>query len=160
MKLYLISAFDEDKNIGFKNNLPWKIKEDLLIFKKLTENNIVIMGKNTFISLKKPLKNRINIVLSSDNSFKIIGGIYHFQTLEESLAYCEKINLDKKVFIIGGRYLYEYCLGKNIIDYMYISKIKGVFSGDVKFPEFNILNWNLVSSEEYENFSLCLYQRI
>ena len=63
----LILATDKNGGIGYKNRLPWpSLKKDMEKFKSLTSNNICIMGSNTWNSLpKKPLPNRINVVLSS-----------------------------------------------------------------------------------------------
>jgi dihydrofolate reductase len=62
----LILACDPKGGIGYKNKLPWdKIQGDLPRFKRLTENGIVVMGRNTWESLpKKPLPNRVNVVIS------------------------------------------------------------------------------------------------
>jgi dihydrofolate reductase len=160
MNLYLIAAFDEDRNIGFKNKLPWNIKEEMCSFKRLTENNIVIMGKNTYRSLNNPLKNRMNLVISSESKLKQENGIYCFEDVVSALNYCKKINLNKKIFIIGGKMLYEYCLKNNLIKYMYISKIKGVYEGDTKFPEFKENDWTHSVVESYKEFDLCLYQKV
>jgi len=64
----LIVACDPNGGIGYKNKLPWtKIQGDLPRFKQLTQNKIVVMGRNTWDSLpKKPLPNRINYILTSD----------------------------------------------------------------------------------------------
>ncbi len=67
MKSSIILASALNGCIGINNSLPWNLPEDLKRFKKITsagDNNIVIMGKNTFLSLKKPLPNRINYVIS------------------------------------------------------------------------------------------------
>lgn len=66
MKIKLIVAFDKKYNIGKNNKLLWNIKEDLQLFKQFTENQIVVMGRNTYDSIGKPLPNRINIVLSNN----------------------------------------------------------------------------------------------
>ena len=62
--LEVIFACNEDGLIGQNNSIPWKISQDLKFFKLTTENHVVIMGRKTFESLGKPLKNRINIVVS------------------------------------------------------------------------------------------------
>ena len=64
MKIKLITAYDKNKLIGVDNKLPWDLPEDLKHFKKSTLNKTIIMGKNTYLSLKKPLPNRVNIVIS------------------------------------------------------------------------------------------------
>ena len=65
----IIVASCKNLGIGFKNNLPWKLKNELKYFKKLTignGNNAIIMGSNTWFSLpKSPLPNRFNCVLST-----------------------------------------------------------------------------------------------
>jgi dihydrofolate reductase len=65
----LILACDPDGGIGYKNKLPWtKIQGDLPRFKKLTDGQVVVMGRNTWESLpKKPLLGRLNFILTSQN---------------------------------------------------------------------------------------------
>lgn len=59
-----IVAVDKFSNgIGFKNALPWKLPSDLKFFKEMTYGDVVVMGYNTMLSLKKPLSGRKNIVL-------------------------------------------------------------------------------------------------
>jgi dihydrofolate reductase len=63
-----IYAIDSHNGLSKNRTLPWKSKTDMLFFRNKTKNNIVIMGKNTFFSLPiehRPLKNRLNIVLTS-----------------------------------------------------------------------------------------------
>ena len=63
----IILACDKNYGIGINNQLPWNLKHDMIHFKKTTvgkKNNIVIMGKNTYLSLKNALSNRTNIVVS------------------------------------------------------------------------------------------------
>ena len=68
--LNLIVAIDKKRGIGLNNKIPWYFKEDLQFFKKITLNSIVIMGRNTWESLKKPLPQRYNIVLSTTKKEK------------------------------------------------------------------------------------------
>lgn len=152
----LITAFDPNMTIGKDNSLPWKIKDDLKLFKSLTEKNIVIMGRNTYESIGKPLINRINIVITSKN---ISGNFYIFPNVELALSYCKKINLNKEVFIIGGRKLYRSCLDKNLINRMYISKIKKTYDGNVKFPDICEYDWDKELKSQYEEFDLWIYTK-
>ena len=66
MLLSVIAAVARNRVIGNKNKLPWHLPADLAHFKKLTAGHPVIMGKNTFLSLGKPLPNRTNIVLAEE----------------------------------------------------------------------------------------------
>ena len=75
----IVVATCKNRGIGIKNQLPWRLLSDLYFFKYLTignEKNAVIMGKNTYLSLPKPLKYRDNIVLSTSMKAKKYGTFY------------------------------------------------------------------------------------
>jgi dihydrofolate reductase len=151
MKIGLIAAYDPNRVIGNDNNLPWKIKEEILLFKKITYNSIVIMGRKTYDSIGKPLVNRLNFIITS----KIINNdlAYSFASVEDSLEFCEKLNLNKKIFVIGGFSIYKYFLDNNLINYMYLSEINKEYVGNIYFPDFNESFWNksLFYSSEFFN---------
>ena len=105
--------------IGVNNDLYIKIKEDLLYFKEITTDliidrkNIIVMGYNTWVSIgSKPLKNRINVVITKNHNNEVKGeDVYTFPTFEDIFIYrSEEINkyhLLPKMFIIGGATLYN-----------------------------------------------------
>lgn len=64
MIISIIAAVAENNVIGANGNLPFKQKDDLLRFKFLTTNNVVIMGRKTFESIGGLLPDRTNIVIS------------------------------------------------------------------------------------------------
>lgn len=92
----LIVACDPAGGIGYCNKLPWnKIQGDLPRFKKLTENGIVVMGRNTWESLpKKPLQNRLNFVLTS-RSIELPQSTFAIGSLED-------LKNISNVWLIGG----------------------------------------------------------
>jgi len=113
----IILACTFDGGIGYNNCLPWDIKSELYLFKQITGNkdqykqNAVIMGRKTWNSLQhKPLKDRINIVITSDNKFTNYDNIISFSNIDSAFEYCERsININK-VFVIGGKSIYNLCL--------------------------------------------------
>jgi dihydrofolate reductase len=113
----IILACTFDGGIGYNNCLPWDIKSELYLFKQITGNkdqykqNAVIMGRKTWNSLQhKPLKDRINIVITSDNKFTNYDNIISFSNIDSAFEYCERsININK-VFVIGGKSIYDLCL--------------------------------------------------
>lgn len=110
----MIVAFSRNYGIGIKNQLPWTIPNDLKRFEKLTEHNVVIMGKNTFVSIPdkyKHLKNRINIVLTSNpdqscfEPYKTTSNLFIIRV--DELQSILQIFHKKRMFIIGGRQIYD-----------------------------------------------------
>lgn len=102
-KIIIIAAIGANNELGYNNNLIWKVKEDLNFFKTTTSGHIVVMGRKTYESIGKPLPNRTNIILSSSmanqDELVIVRTIDELKTLIASL--------DEEVYIIGGSSLYE-----------------------------------------------------
>lgn len=129
MIVNLISGVDKNSNgIGCNGGIPWKNKEDMKWFKEMTNGNACIMGWTTFISLKKPLENRLNIVISpdSDATKHFVGcdsdNVRNARSLDEAIAIAD----DEKyeiAFVIGGSSIYRQYLEKDMIDTMYIDFI-------------------------------------
>ena len=125
----LIAVVGKNNELGKNNDLIWHLPNDLKFFKEQTINRIVVMGYNTFISLGRPLPNRINVVLSSDKVDLPIG-VLQFNNLEDLNDYI----CDKDVFIIGGASLY-----KQFIDQakrIYLTEVEATSDADVYFPKF------------------------
>lgn len=134
----LILACTIEGGIGLNNKIPWYIPEDLKLFKKITtdincyiKRNAVIMGRKTWESLpNKPLNDRINIIITSNP--KLIdtnkADILAFSDLNDALNYCNDCIYIDKVFVIGGKSIYDKCLNNNEflnkIDYIHLSLIK------------------------------------
>ncbi|OON94394.1 MAG: diacylglycerol kinase [Candidatus Epulonipiscioides saccharophilum] len=126
----MIAAVANNGVIGMDNNLPWRIKEDLAFFKRMTKNKTVIMGRKTFESIGKPLAGRKNVVLTSTANIKDTEVVNNFtQTLEIA-------KLDN-AFIIGGAKIYELFLPYT--DVLYITEVNLNVAGDTLFPEFKHL---------------------
>jgi len=117
----LIVACDPKGGIGYNNKLPWtNIQGDLPRFKELTTGKVVLMGRNTWDSLpKKPLPNRINVVVSS----KDIPGITTLNSLPE------RDNMDlSDVWLIGGAKLIE--SSWHLIDEIHLTKTVSEYTCD------------------------------
>lgn len=145
MILSHIVAVSENEVIGKDNSLLWKIPEDLAYFKKRTTGKILIMGRKTFDSLKKPLPNRFHIVISKSNldsnfeSVKFVNSLASAYTLAERMTLREK--WPEEVMIVGGGEIYRESLKD--ADFLYITRIPGNYEGDTHYslrlpPEFLI----------------------
>ena len=148
----IISCIDNQFGIGNKNELLYRIKDDLKQFKQYTTNNVVIMGFNTFKSLGyKSLPNRINIVLSNrhhDNYSDVI----FVNSINEVIDVCEKNYIDKEWFVIGGSSIYKQFLELGIVDEMVLTCVDYTKNADAYFPSINDLEWKVINLSEVKSF--------
>ena len=114
--------------IGNKGKLPWRIPEEMKFFKATTTNNTVLMGRNTFESIGRPLPNRLNIVLSKTMPEQ--KGVIVMRDIEQVFDFPLIMGT---IFLIGGAQMYESLLDR--CDGAYLSHIAGEYEGDTFFPE-------------------------
>jgi dihydrofolate reductase/thymidylate synthase len=163
-----IVAFCKNRGIGKNNVIPWNLKDDILFFKTITTNNMVVMGRKTYESIPdkhKPLSNRLNIVLTrnpekykSEHSNLVYTDSFNvFSVLNQySLKYCN-------VFIAGGTEIFN--LFYNKINTLYVTNIEKEYDVDTHFPQitndFTLLKYskNHWSDEENCFFRFMKYER-
>ncbi len=146
----LIVAASENNVIGFENDLPWNLPDDMSFFKEKTLESTVIMGRKNYLSIPKkfrPLKNRINIILTTNKSFKAKGCIIA-ESLEKALEIAQKDN--RKIFIIGGGKVYEYALENNLVDIIYLTRVHATIQGDIFFPKIDMKSWNTINKKFHQ----------
>jgi len=152
----IIVAMTEERVIGDHGSLPWRISEDLGLFKKITEGNTVVAGRKTFESFKvRPLPNRNNIVLSRGNfSFE---GVVVCKSLEEGIA--EARSYGREIFVAGGASVYSLALP--LATRLYISHVKRQYEGDTYFPQVDWDDWLeiLGKRKDFKDFTFRLYER-
>jgi dihydrofolate reductase len=158
-KISIIVAMSQNFVIGLNNQLPWHISEDLKNFKKITLNHCVIMGRKTYDSIGKPLKDRRNIVISRNNSL-LIDGVEVVNSLDKAIS---MVDDSSEIFIIGGEQIYTISLP--LATYLYVTKVNGDYKGDAFFPDFIQSEWKEVAredliSESNLNFSFLEYEKI
>ena len=131
----LIVAVDKNWGIGYQNKLLNSIPEDMKYFRETTTGKVVVMGRKTLESFPNglPLKNRTNIVITGDHTYKAKDAIIVHsieEALEEIKAYPEE-----QIYIIGGEQIYRqflpYC------DRAYITKIDYHYEADTHFPNLD-----------------------
>jgi len=120
-----ILATDLRGNIGYSGSLPWKHNlEDMKWFVEKTTNHIVVMGRKTWDDPKmpKPLPNRINVVVTSKLLHHPSVTTVTFDGLEKKIKLLMTEFPDKKVFIVGGKKLFESC--KHLYDTIHWTQIR------------------------------------
>ena len=168
-----ILAIDTKNGLSKGNKIPWNYKKDLKFFYNKTVNNVVIMGKNTYFSLQdriKPLKNRLNIVLTSqpnmyledittnneviftnnENIYKTI--LNNREKIRGSFPFLSR---NFKIFIIGGKKIYEKYIP--LCQTVWISHIKNDYSCDL-FIEYDFeKEFKEVRTSEDDDFKISKY---
>jgi dihydrofolate reductase len=100
-----IVAIDRNLAIGKAGRLPWHYSADMNFFKQTTIGNSVVMGRRTWLTLKGPLKERQNIVLSRDPNLESRNGIVIKRDVDSVLALMN--NVDHDLYVMGGAQVYE-----------------------------------------------------
>ena len=146
-----IAAMAQNRVIGRNNQLPWHIPEELKWFKKMTLNQVIIMGRKTYESLGKPLPNRQTIVVSR-GEFQVPEGVRLVRSLSE-------ISLDadpREFFITGGAQIFAQALP--LCSDLYLTVIKRDVEGDVLFPPFEHLFRLTETVQDHSEFTIRHYQ--
>lgn len=142
-KLVLVVAVAENGVIGKDGQLPWKIPGDLKHFQKLTINKPIVMGRLTYESMGGPLKDRLNIVITSNPDYQAKGAVV-VTSLKDALALAEKDaearGIDE-IAIIGGSVVFGETLP--IAAKLEITEVHGTPDGDTVFPLFDKNEWKV-----------------
>lgn len=157
----MIFCVDKNFGIGKDNKMLFNLKTDLQYFKQKTLNKVVVMGYNTLLSLpnSKPLKNRVNIVLTSkkisiENVIVVNNKEQLFKVLKN---YC-----DDDIFIIGGEKIYNLMLP--FCKKVFCTKVEATKSADVFAPNLDKNNSfkQISKSQTFEEnnlkFNFCEYE--
>jgi len=100
-----IAAVDRKGAIGKGGKLPWHYSADMKFFRETTSGHAVVMGRKTWLTIGKPLKNRLNIVLSRDTDIEPQESLIVFSDIESVLSFNKSLSTD--LFVIGGAQIYE-----------------------------------------------------
>jgi len=161
MALSLIVAHCNKNGIGCNGEIPWYILEDLQFFKYKTLEtespgnvNAVIMGRKTFDSLnRKPLKGRINVVISrclNNNYSKNVLIFNDFNVAVEFLRNTYGSDLET-IYTIGGTDIYRAALNRADLQNLYITEIENEFTCDTYFPDYNRDNYVVISKTDHNS---------
>lgn len=139
--LAIIAAVASNGVIGAAGGLPWRLSDDLKRFRALTRGHAVIMGRKTWESLRGPLADRQNIVVTSRTGYAAPGAEVA-AGLDEALA---RVAMPPPAFCIGGADLYRAALPR--ASSLHLTEIARAFEGDVVFPAFDRAAWREVARE-------------
>jgi dihydrofolate reductase len=140
-KVVLVAAVAENGVIGRDGALPWRLKSDMQHFRRLTLGRPVVMGRKTYESIGKPLKDRTNIVISRDPGYAA-EGLVVANSLDAALRVAGQDARQRgadSIAIIGGAGVFNDCLA--IADRLEITVVHASPSGDTFFPPIDGEMW-------------------
>jgi dihydrofolate reductase len=163
MMITIIAAVSDDGVIGaMGSGLLWRIPEDMEHFKQLTIPHPVIMGRVTYETIPakfRPLKDRLNVVVTRDAHYEVPPGVLVCLSIEEAIR--QAALHDPTVYIAGGGTIYEQALDQ--ADALEITEVHQRFGGNIFFPTIDQETvWKEVSRESHEgpiDFSFVRYER-
>lgn len=155
-RISIIVAMSDNKVIGNKGEIPWRIPGEQKRVKEITTPHPLIMGRKTHEAIGRVLPGRLNIIVTSDQDYKVEGSeVAH--SLEEAIAIAsgnEELTLlrqgfggQREIFIFGGGKLYEQALP--IVDRLYLTIVHENVEGDAYFPDYSEFT-KVIKKEENE----------
>lgn len=149
MNIVLLAAVAENGVIGRGNALPWRLKSDMQHFRALTMGKPVVMGRKTYLSIGKPLKDRTTIVVSRDNTFNA-PGIVVAPSLDAALTAARgdalRRNVDT-VIVAGGAEIYAQAMA--LATQLAITHVHKHVDGDALFPAIDPKLWRESARDEH-----------
>jgi dihydrofolate reductase len=145
----LIVAVDQTNAIGNSDgSLPWKCKTDMDNFKQKTKNGVVVMGRKTFGTLKRPdgLPNRINVVITRNTHLPFSASIVQCYDIDHLHNAINNAFKGKDIWVIGGAEIYKQFLDRKLVDEIHLSIINVATDASVKFP------YNLIDHSSNQGF--------
>ncbi|MDF2800429.1 MAG: hypothetical protein K0S61_332 [Anaerocolumna sp.] len=144
----LIVAVDKNWAIGYENKLLISIPEDMRFFRDETMNKVVIMGRNTLETFQggRPLKNRVNIVITSKTNYTVNDALV-VHSVEEALEAVKGYKTED-VYVIGGASIYEQMM--EYCDVAHVTKIDYAYQADTHFPNLDEKKEWVITAESDE----------
>ena len=153
LSITLIGAMTKDRVIGRDDGMPWDIPEEYRTFVETIRGETVIMGRRSYEIFGGDLTSAHTVILSRGNPEiepPVASGPDDALLLARSYG--------KKIFVSGGAQTYELFLP--LADWIYLSEIKGDYTGDKYFPKFDPSQWEITREDDHERFIYRQWRRL
>jgi len=166
METVLIVAVADNGVIGAGGAIPWRLKTDQQRLKAITMGKPVVMGRKTFLSLRRPLPGRTNIVVSRDAGFRARGAVITTSlATARAIAHADALRRSvDEIAVIGGADIYLQCM--DIADRLEVTEVHASPQGDTHFGPIDAVQWDEVgrvrhtaTSDDSADFSYVTYRR-
>jgi dihydrofolate reductase len=166
MEVVLVVAVADNGVIGSRGAIPWRLKSDMARFKMMTIGKPVVMGRKTFMSLRRPLPGRTNIVLTRDGSFRSPGAVVATSfAAARAVAQGDALRRSaSEIAVIGGAEIYAQWM--EVADRLEVTEVHARPEGDTSLAVIDAADWEEVarvrssaSSDDSADFSYVTYRR-
>jgi dihydrofolate reductase len=143
----MVVAVAENGVIGRDGGLPWRLSSDLKVFRKLTMDKPIVMGRKTFQSIGKALDGRDNIVVTRDPMFEA-EGVSTCETVTDALTLARVLATTRgadEIMVIGGVAVFDAAFP--IADRIYLTRVHADVEGDRHFPQLDGAVWREIAKE-------------
>lgn len=151
--MIIIGALSADHVIGSGDGMPWDVPEEYAHFLRLIEGQTVIIGRRSYEIFGASLTSAHTVVVS--RSTATLPGAVVAASVEDAVREAEA--LGRTVFSAGGASIYAQTIP--LADAMYLSYIKGDYTGDARFPPFDAREWTVERREDHPRFEFVVYRR-
>ena len=165
-EIVLIAAVADNGVIGSGGAIPWRLKTDQQRLKAMTIGKPVVMGRKTFVSLRRPLPGRTNIVVTRDADFRAAGAVVTTSFADaRAVATGDALRRSAgEIAVIGGAEIYAQWIG--IADRLEITEVHARPDGDTYLAAIELANWeevarvrNSAGPDDSADFSYVTYRR-
>jgi dihydrofolate reductase len=147
LPIVFVVAVAENGVIGLRGSLPWKVKADLRLFRRITMGKPIVMGRRTYVSIGKPLDGRANIVVTRNRDFAS-QGVDVAYSLSEAVRLAEAAARRLgagEICIIGGGEIFAEAFPR--ADRLHVTHVGASPQGDAYFPPIDHEQWLEVHRE-------------
>jgi dihydrofolate reductase len=142
-RLSIIVAMARNRVIGANGAIPWRLPNELQLFKRVTMGHHIVMGRKTWESIGRLLPGRTTVIVTRQRDYAVPGAVVA-PTLNAALTACGD---DSEAFVIGGGELYREALP--LAQRIYLTTVDAEPVGDTCMPAFDLAQWREISSEDF-----------
>jgi dihydrofolate reductase len=166
MEVVLIVAVADNGVIGSRGTIPWRLKSDQQRLKAITMGKPVVMGRKTFLSLRRPLPGRTNIVVTRDPGFRSPGAVVTTSFADaRAVATGDALRrLVTEIAVIGGAEIYAQWM--ECADRLEVTEVHARPEGDTWLAAIDAVDWeevarvrNPAGSDDSADYSYVTYRR-
>ncbi|MBA2716535.1 MAG: dihydrofolate reductase [Propionibacteriales bacterium] len=159
MTVTLVAAVARNGVIGRDGGLPWHLPGEQQRFKATTMGHVLVMGRRTYESIGRPLPGRTTVVVTRNADWAPPGGRPDDVLVAPNVADAlrQAVRIDEQVYVVGGAQVYAESLPH--ADELLVTHVEAEPEGDTFFPPLEWADWDTVSCEQFDGWSVARYAR-